>query len=127
MSHSYLLFLEASLEKLARCVEAPACSGFSSEALVPGLQLRLIECSQGRLASSSSIGTGPEGCEHGNGDDSGWGVHSSSGDCSQNLPTSRAIASHHSCIRLSCSGYLSLDGRTLSVEHVSLGPSPAVW
>lgn len=126
MSHSYLLFLEASLEKLARCVEAPACSDFSSEALEPSLQLRLIECSQGRLASSS-IGTGPEGCGHGNGDGDGWGVTSSSGDCSQNLPTSHAIASHHSCIRLSCSGYLSLDGRTLSVEHVSLGSSPAVW
>lgn len=73
--HSYLLFLEASLEKQARCVEARARSDFSSEALVPSLQLRLIECSLGRLACSS-IGTGPEGCGHGNEDDNGRGVNS---------------------------------------------------
>lgn len=45
------------------------------EASVPSLQLRVIECSQGRLACSS-VGTGPEDCGHGNGDDDGQGVTS---------------------------------------------------
>lgn len=57
------------------------------EASVLSLQLRVIECRQGRLACSS-VGTGPEDCGHGNGDGDEQGVSSQTGDCSQNLPTS---------------------------------------
>lgn len=60
------------------------------EASVPSLQLRVIECSQSRLACSS-VGTGPEDCGHGNGDDDGQGVSSQTGDCSQNMPTSQTV------------------------------------
>lgn len=60
------------------------------EASVPSLQLRVRECSQGRLACSS-VGTGPEDCGHGNRDDDEQDVSSQTGDCSQNLPTSQAV------------------------------------
>lgn len=115
---SYLRFLEASFEKQARYVEAPACSDFSSEALVPSLQLGLIECSQGRLACSS-IGTGPEGSGHGNGDDDGRAL-------TPNQVTALRTCQPQSCIRLSCSRYPSWVGRTLNVEYVSLGLSPTM-